>query len=109
VSGSSTIVRVELIGGLSVQLVSPASQSMSSPETFPPPDASPVTVTSSVFVPGSGVWSKLASTSMSLPLKLIVHLLSLELLQGLPIHVSNVQAPASFAVRTTDPLAEEVE
>src|SRR4051812_14205389 len=100
------MVRVESTEGVSVQPVSPSSQSTSSPETFPPPELSPVTVTSRVFVPGSGVLLKDASISTSLPPKLTVHLLAAAV-QG-PLHESKVQPFASFAVRTTDPLEEDV-
>ncbi len=55
VSGVSTIVSVESWGTSVSQPVSPVSQSMSSPETLPPPAESPETLTLSVLVPTAGV------------------------------------------------------
>ena len=65
-SGVSTTVSVEPSVTAVVQSSSPVSQSMSSPEMFPPsPWASPFACTVNVFSPGSGDWSKVAITSWS--------------------------------------------
>ena len=102
-SGVSTIVSVEPTVTSVVQSSSPVSQSMFSPEMFPPsPWASPFAFTVNVLSPGSGDWSKVAITSWS-PSSRSKSTSQVAPLQSAPQPL-NVQPDAGAAVNVTLPV-----
>ena len=102
-SGVSTIVSVEPRGTCVEQSVSPVSQSMSSPEMFPPfPEASPFDLTLSVLSPGAATVPKVAITSWSSS-SMSKATSQVEPLQS-PPQPENVQPEAGAALNVTLPV-----